>query len=445
MSRQRVIIIGGGFGGLTCAQKLRRAPVDVIVLDRTNHHLFQPLLYQVASAALSPGDISAPIREILRNQKNATVLMAEVEGIDLQNQQVRLDSGELLGYDWLVVAVGARHSYFGHGEWERHAPGLKSLGDALEIRRRMLRAWEAAERSAIATHGTQARADARSAPTLVVIGGGPTGVEMAGAIAEIAQRTLRRNFRRIDPARSRVILLEGAERLLTAYPSDLGESAQRQLESLGVEVRLSALVTEVTADRVHYRDGQGSHVVDTRCAIWAAGNQAPAILRALESPLDRQGRVEVEPDLTVPNHPEVFVIGDAAHAADAQGNPLPGTAPVAMQQGRYVAHTLRQASAAPSKAEDRAQRAPFRYRDKGSMATIGRARAVAWVGSLHVSGLVAWLMWCLLHVFFLVGFRNRIAVMAEWIYLYFTGRRSARILYRPASPAPSETDRGDQR
>jgi NADH dehydrogenase len=420
-NRRRVVVIGGGFAGLHAVKALRRAPVDVVLIDRTNHHLFQPLLYQVAAAGLSPGDIARPLRAIFRRQANVTVLMAEVVAFHPERRAVELHRGERVSYDWLVVAVGARHSYFGRPEWEAQAPGLKTLDDALAIREKILLSFERAERAA-----------ARGEPvdpgdlTFVVVGAGPTGVEMAGAIVEIARDTLRRNFRLIEPASTRVFLVEGEDAVLPPFPQELRESARRQLEGLGVQVRVGTRVVAIDQDGVSLRgrdaeDDAEDERIGTRNVVWAAGNTVSGLLGDLGGDRDRAGRIEVERDLSLPGRREVFVAGDAALFATDAG-PLPGLAPVAMQQGKHAALCVL--------ADLRSRPRPeFRYRDRGTMATIGKARAVAWIHGLRFGGFAAWLAWSLVHVAFLIGFRNRASVMLEWIYLYLTGQRGARLLY----------------
>jgi NADH:ubiquinone reductase (H+-translocating) len=403
----RVLILGCGFGGLWAAQGLRKARVEVTVLDRTNHHLFSPLLYQVASAGLSAPAIAAPIRHILAGQRNATVLMAEAKGIDKEARSVLLDDGSRLSYDYLVVATGAAHSYFGRDEWAPFAPGLKTLEDALEIRRRMLLAFEMAERETDA---------ARRAAwlTFVVIGGGPTGVELAGQIAEIARHTLKGEFRRIDPHSARVVLVEGGSRILNAYPPDLSTKAQLQLERLGVTTWVGRMVTGVDAEGVSL----GTERITAKTLIWAAGVAASPLARSLDVPLDRAGRVKVEPDLSLTGHPEVFVIGDLAAIEG-----VPGIAPAAKQMGRQAAKNIRLRI-------EKKQTAAFRYRDYGQLATIGRNSAVAVIGKAKLSGYLAWLMWLLAHIYFLINFRNRIAVMLDWAWSYWTYDRYARIVLR---------------
>lgn len=420
-----VVIVGGGFGGLYAARTLGPAPVRVTLVDRRNHHLFQPMLYQVATAALSPANIAAPIRRILRRQRNTSVLLAEVASIDTARRVVTLTDGQL-GYDWLILAAGATHSYFGRDDWSTNAPGLKTVDDALEIRRRFLTAFELAERE---TDPERRRAEL----TFVVVGGGPTGVELAGAMAEIAHRAIPRDFRSVDTATARIILVEAGPRVLTAFPPDLSARAKRDLEQLGVEVRLNACVTGIEARGVAI----GTERIDAANIIWAAGVQASSIGAMLGVPLDRAGRVIVNPDLTIPDHPEVFVVGDLAHAADpTTGNPAPGVCPAAIQMGRYSARII----AEEVRGGDPRPRDPFRYVDKGILATIGRNKGVASLGGLGFSGVIAWLMWALVHVMFLIGFRNRIMVMIEWAWLYFFFDRGARLITgeeRPHSVGPA--------
>ena len=407
----QVIIIGAGFGGLEAAKKLACKDVRLTVIDRTNYHLFQPLLYQVATAALSPADIAAPIRGILSKCKNVEVVLAEVESVDVETRKVKTKD-QVFGYDYLILATGARHSYFGHDEWEKLAPGLKSLEDAVELRRRILLAFEFAER-------TTDEAARKAAMTFVVIGGGPTGVEMAGAIAEISRYTLAKDFRSIDPSEARVILIEGTPRLLAAYPPDLSERARKQLIELGVDVRTGARVTDITESGVKL-DGE---FIPCRVKIWAAGNNASFVGKTLIASVDRVGRVIVNDDLTIPGHPEVQVIGDLANFSHQTGEPLPGVSPVAMQQGRQAARNiLRMIRGGKPQ--------PFRYFDKGSMATIGRNKAVADLKFFHLSGLFAWLAWLFVHIIFLVGFRNRLLVLIQWAWAYLTFDKGARLITR---------------
>ena len=408
----RVVIVGAGFGGLEAAKHLGNEPVWVSVIDRTNHHLFQPLLYQVATAALSPADIAAPVRGVLGRYENIEVILAEVEAVEIETRRVRTREREF-EYEYLVLATGARHSYFGHDEWEKIAPGLKSLEDAVEIRRRILLAFEFAEK----TDDAEARA---AAMNFVVIGGGPTGVEMAGAIAEIARETLAKDFRHIDPSTARVILVEGDKRVLSAYPEDLSLSALRQLQELGVEVITGSHATNLTENGLEV----AGKIIPCRVKIWAAGNVASFVGKTLGVPVDRAGRVIVQDDLTIPGHPEVQVIGDLANfTATKDGKPLPGISPVAIQQGRHAAKNILHMITGA-----RPQR--FYYWDKGSMATIGRNRAVADLNFIHFSGLLAWLAWLFVHVLYLVGFRNRIAVLFQWAWAYVTFNKGARLITR---------------
>jgi NADH dehydrogenase len=404
-----VVVIGGGFAGLAAARALARAPVDVTLVDRKNHHVFQPLLYQVAAAGLSPAEIASPIRRILRRQANVRVLLGDVVAIDAKGKRVRLaDSGEL-GYDFLILAAGATHSYFGHDAWEPHAPGLKTIEDALEIRRRALLAFEQAERS----EDAELR---RQWLTFAVIGGGPTGVEMAGAFAEIARHSLVRDFRRIDPRAARVVLIEAGPRLLQSYPEDLSRKAQAQLEALGVQVWVGSAVTGLDEASVEV----GGDRLAARTIVWAAGVQGSPLARSLGVWLDRSGRVRVEADLRVPGHPSVFVIGDLA-AFEQDGRAVPGVAPAAIQMGAHAGTNV-------ARAVRGEPLVPFRYKDKGSLATVGRRRAVALIGRLRLSGPVAWLAWLLIHIFFLIGFRNRLVVLFNWAWAYVTYDRSARLI-----------------
>ena len=405
----RVVILGGGFGGLYAARALGRAPLDVTVVDRTNHHVFQPLLYQVATAGLSPSQIAYPIRGVLRGQKNTRVLLAEATAVDVASRTVRLADGEL-PYDYLIVATGARHSYFGHGEWEPLAPGLKTLADALDIRGRILLAFERAEREP----DPERR---RALLTFVVVGGGPTGVELAGAIGEIACKVMARDFRTFDSRDAQTILVEAGPRILPAFPESLAAKAVRSLERLCVEVRTGEAVTRMEDGAVWI----GGERIASGTVLWAAGVAPSPLARTLGVPLDRAGRVVVNADLTVPGHPEVFVIGDLAACTDAAGRPLPGLAPVAIQQGEYAARAIVRAARGETSA-------PFRYRDKGTMATIGRNAAVVDLGTLRISGYPAWLMWCFIHILWLIGFRNRFLVMIEWAWAYVRFERSARLI-----------------
>jgi NADH:ubiquinone reductase (H+-translocating) len=414
VSRPRIVIVGGGFGGLTAARALRSAPVDVTLVDRRNHYLFQPLLYQVATGVLSPADIAMPLRVLLRAQRNATVLLGDVGAIDLHSRVVSADAGRLrLPFDYLIVATGSRHSYFNHPEWESIAPGLKTLDDAREIRRRFLLALEQAERST-----DPAERDALL--TFVIVGGGPTGVELAGVLPTLARRGFRRDFRRLDLNRVRVLLVEGGPRLLAAFPEALSVRALRDLQDLGVECRTGAIVTQVTADAVHI----GEERIATRTVLWAAGNTASALVRAMGVATDRAGRAVVLPDLSIPDHPHVFVVGDAAAVPE-----VPGLAAAANQMGEHAARMIVRALNGES-------RASFRYRDKGSMAVIGRGRAVADFGRVQFTGPFAFLTWLFVHLLYLAGFRNRLAVMLEWGYSYFTYGPSARLITEEDAKGP---------
>jgi NADH dehydrogenase len=405
-----VVILGAGFGGLNAAQGLRNAAVDVTVVDRRNYHLFQPLLYQVATAALSPAQIATPIRRILTRQKNATVLMEKVEGVDPQARIVVTESRRI-PYDWLVIATGARHAYFGHDEWAETAPGLKTIGDATEIRARILAAFEKAEVS----EDPELR---RKLLTFVIVGGGPTGVELAGAIVELARKAISRDFRHIDSSTARVILVEAGPRLLTAFPESLSQSAKSQLERLGVEVRLGHAVTQCDWHGVVLADGTA---IGSGCVLWAAGVMASRAAKWLSAEADRAGRVIVNGDLSVPGHPEILVIGDTAVVKGEDGRPVPGVAPAAKQMGRYAARLIKtRIAGAPVK--------PFRYIDYGNLATIGRKAGVADLGWIRLSGLLAWLLWSFAHLWFLVGFRNRIVVFLDWAWAYATFDRSARLI-----------------
>ena len=407
--RPRVVIIGGGFGGLYAARALKRDAVDVLVLDRTNHHLFQPLLYQVATATLAPTDITAPIRWLLRKQSNASVLMEEVVHIDLERRVVATSAGREHPYDYLIVASGSRHAYFNHPEWEALAPGLKSVDDAIELRRRILSAYERAE----ATDDPEERA---ASLTFIVVGGGPTGTELAGMLPTIARHALNRDFRRIDPTSTRVILVEGGPRILSTYPEPLSEHARRDLTNLGVDVRTNTIVSEIGPHHVV----AGGDRIHAHTILWAAGNAASPLGKQLTDKLDRAGRVSVEPDLSLPGHREVFVIGDLA-ATTTKGKPVPGVAPAAMQMGTLAAKNIRRDL-------EQRERVPFAYRNKGDLATIGRYRAIADFGRLQVTGSLAWWFWLFLHIMYLAGFRNRISVLVEWAYSYFTYERGARLI-----------------
>ena len=412
MSKQKVVIVGGGFGGLNAAKALKKADVDLLVIDKTNHHLFQPLLYEVATAALSPGEIATPIREILRKQENTTVIMGEVVSVDKEKNQLTLGNGELIPFDYLVLSTGARHSYFGNDKWEPLAPGLKTIADALNIRERVLISFEKAER----LHNFS---QAPKYLTFVIIGGGPTGVEMAGAIAEIAYKTMFKNFRRIKPEKSRIFLIEALPHILPTYPVALSVRAQRDLEEFGVRVMTNTKVTNITEEGVQI----GDDFIESVNVIWAAGNQASPLLKTLNVPLDRQGRVIVGPDLSIPGNSNIFIIGDASHLDGPDGKPLPGVAPTAIQEGRYVAKIIRNET--PME-----KRRPFKYLDKGSMATIGKSRAVVYIKKFQLAGFLAWIAWCFIHIAYLVGFRNRFSVLVEWFYCFITGQRGVRLINR---------------
>src|SRR5438132_3865306 len=408
MSGQRptphIVILGGGFGGLYAAKALKRAEARVTIVDRRNFHLFQPLLYQVATAALNPSDIAYPIRSVVARQENTNVILGEATAIDVDRKIVKLTDSEV-AYDYLIVATGATHSYFSHPEWARTAPGLKTIEDALEIRRRVLLAFEAAER--------ETDRDAQLAwLTFVIVGGGPTGVELAGALSEIARQTMLRDFRRINPSSARVILIEGKDRVLPTYPPDLSQKAEAQLRALGVEVMTNAMVTSLDEHSVKV----GEMTIATRTVLWAAGVQASPLARTLGAPLDRAGRVIVNPELTVPGHPEVLVIGDLAAVEK-----VPGVAPAAIQEGKHAVNNILLAIAGKPMR-------PFHYWDKGSLATIGRAAAVADFGRFHISGFAAWFSWLAIHIFFLIGFRNRVLVILQWAWAYLTYQRGARLI-----------------
>lgn len=411
-----VVIVGGGFGGLQAARSLDDPRVRVTLIDRRNHHLFQPLLYQVATAGLNPSDIAEPIRAVLRDQANVTVLLGEVSGVDLTGKRLSLADGESIPYDFLVLATGATHSYFGKDEWAVHAPGLKSIEDALEIRRRIFLAYEAAEREPDEEHR-------RAFMTFVVVGAGPTGVEMAGALAEIARHAMAKDFRHIDPRRARVVLLEGVDRVLPTYPPSLSARAARQLQRLGVEMRTSTRVTGVDETGVQL----GSERLLARTVVWAAGVQASPVAKLLGVPLDRAGRVRVGADLLVPGRDDAFVVGDLA-ALEQDGQPVPGVSAAALQEGEYVGRRILRTLSG-------GRVAPFRYDHRGSFATIGRGAAVGEIRNrLQLSGLAAWLAWLIIHLYFLIGFRHRVAVLLQWAYSYVTYRRGARLITGNSAP-----------
>ncbi len=407
--KKKVVIIGGGFGGLTAAKALKNADVDITLIDKTNHHLFQPLLYQVASAALSPADIAAPIRAILRKHENVRVIMGEVTNIDTQKRKVFLHDDEF-DYDYLIVAIGSHHSYFGQDEWEEFAPGLKTMSDALALREKMLLSFEKAERS-------NNPEEIEKHLTFVIVGGGPTGVELAGAIAEIAKHTMMKDFRKIDPSKTKIILVEASNKILGIYDEPLNEKGKLLLEELGVQIKLNSKVTGINFLGVELEN----EFIETQNVIWAAGNTIAPLIKTLRTEYDHAGRVIVEKDCSVKEHPEIFVVGDAALCYDKNGKQLPGVCPVAIQQGNFIAKII--AEQIPKE-----KRSPFKYFDKGNLATIGRARAVMQVGNIKASGLVAWLAWVFIHILYLIGFRNRYKVLAEWIWLYITNRNGIRLI-----------------
>lgn len=419
-SPHHVVVVGAGFGGLEAVHRLAGAPVRITIIDRRNHHLFQPLLYQVATASLATSEIAWPIRHLLRRRREITTLLASATGVDTQARAVRLDDGSTVAYDTLVLATGARHAYFGHDDWEPFAPGLKTLEDATTIRRRILVAFEKAERET-----DPARRAALL--TFVIIGAGPTGVELAGTIAELARVTLPEDFRNIDTRQTRVVLIEGGPRVLAAFSEDLSDYALRALEKLGVEVEHGSPVTECSADGVVY----GGKRLAAATIIWAAGVQASPAAEWLAAAADRAGRVKVEPDLTVPGHPEIFVIGDTATIDAPDGKPVPGIAPAAKQQGRHVADTIR------ARLAGRVQDAPFRYRHQGSLATIGKRLAVIDFGRVKLRGALAWWIWGLAHIYFLIGVRNRLSVALSWLWIHTRDQRSSRLITQgSASAAP---------
>jgi NADH dehydrogenase len=420
--RPQLVVVGGGFAGLWCTRALADAALDITLVDRANHHLFQPLLYQVATAGLSAGDIAAPLRHILARQRNATVRLGEVTGIDLDARRVALADGATLGYDFLLVASGATHAYFGHDEWAVHAPGLKTLDDALELRRRILLAFERAENAA-------SEAEREAWLTFAVVGGGPTGVELSGTLAEIARHTLKNEFRRIDPARARVQLLEAGPRVLASFPQSLSDKAAAQLRGLGVELLVGQPVQAIDGEGYT----RGDQRVHARTVLWAAGVAASPLGRLLGAPLDRAGRVQVEPDLSLPGHPEAFVAGDLAAVLQANGTPVPGVAPAAKQMGAHVARNLR------ARLGGTPAGLPFAYQDYGNLATIGRMAAVVDLRGWKFSGLLAWWFWLAAHVFFLIGFRNRLTVLMNWAWAYWTYQRHARIVFGGAAPSPPAT------
>ncbi len=428
-SRPTIVVIGAGFGGLSAVRALRRADAEIVVIDRKNHHTFQPLLYQVASAGLSPADIAAPIRRILRRQPNCRVVLGEVSSIDLAVRTVSTAEAEF-AYDHLILATGATHSYFGRDDWAAHAPGLKTVEDAVDIRRRVLTAFEFAENAA----DDEAR---RAALTFAIIGAGPTGVEMAGALAEIALTVIRSDYRHIDTASARIILIEAADRVLPAMNADCSRHALTQLQSLGVACWLGRTVTDVDAQGLTLGEGDNTERLRARTVIWAAGVKASplgaVIARQARIETDRRGRVPVRPDLTIEGHPEVFVIGDLSSAASTDGDPVPGVAPAAMQMGRHAGRTIARGLADPNSV---VTHTPFRYKDKGLIATIGRHRATGTLFGRDLHGFLAWVLWAWVHLFFLIGFRNRLLVMVQWTWNYLTHQRGARLITDPVQAAP---------
>lgn len=410
MPREHVVIIGGGFGGINAAKKLKKANVDITLIDKNNHHLFQPLLYQVATAALSPGDIAVPIRAILGNKKGMKILLGKVTNVNKQENFIELENSRKIDFDYLVLAPGAQYNYFGNEEWENYAPGLKSVGDALQVRERILLSLEEAE---------QLKDPKLREPylTYVIIGGGPTGVEMAGAIAEIAKRNMMRDYNTFSKNETRIFLVEAGPKILNGYPDSLSERARETLEDMGVRVLLNTPVTDIGQNEVTFSKG----TIETPNIIWAAGVAASPLLSSLNTKQDKTGRVFVEDDLSIPDHNNIFVIGDAAHKKDDDGNPLPALAPVAIQQGKFIGKLI-------SNEIKEKKREPFHYIDKGTMATIGRAKAVADIRGFKFSGFFAWILWSVVHIFFLIGFRNRFRVFVEWMWHYFTFKRGVRLI-----------------
>jgi NADH dehydrogenase len=419
-SPEKVVIIGGGFGGISVAKQLKKTGLDVTIVDKRNHHLFQPLLYQVATAALSPGDVAVPIRSIFSSSNNIKTVLGEVEEIDKNEQVLRFKDRSPLSFDYLVVATGSQYNYFGNDDWEDHAPGLKSVDDAIAIRERILYSLEIADQ-------LDSEEEKKPYLTYAVIGAGPTGVEMAGAIAEIAKRNMMRDYKNIDPDQTNVYLIEAGPKVLLGYPDTLSEKAQKDLEGMGVTVLLNEPVTDVTSNSVT----AGDTVINTPNIIWAAGVTSSPVLQSLGAKEDKMGRAHVENDLSIEGYPNIFVIGDAAHFEDSSGDPLPALAPVALQQGKYVGKKIK------NDIEGKSTK-PFSYTDKGSMATIGRAKAVADIKGFKFSGVAAWLLWSLIHIFFLIGFRNRFRVFAEWVWHYITFKRGVRIITDKFSRKESE-------
>jgi len=409
MKLNHVVIIGGGFGGLTAAKHLKKNNLTITLIDRTNHHLFQPLLYQVATAALSPGDIAVPIRSVLKGRNNIEIIMLEALSINKKESFIQLNDRKI-PFDFLIAAPGSSHSYFGKNEWEKYAPGLKTLSDALSIREQILVSFEKAER-------IEDPKEREKYLTFVVVGGGPTGVEMAGAIAEISKQNMLKDFRNINPKTAKIILIEGLSRVLTSFSERLSSAAKKDLKKLGVKVLTNTMVTNISGNGVSLKN----EFIETKNIIWAAGNKASELMKSLDAEMDKAGRVMVQKDLTVKDYPNIFVIGDAAHVENDKGELLPGIAPVAIQQAKYVSKII-------NKKIEHSQRKPFFYFDKGIMATIGKAKAVAKIRKLEFTGFFAWLLWSFIHIFFLITFRNRFRVMAEWIWYYFTSRRGVRLI-----------------
>jgi len=412
-TKKKIVVIGAGFGGLNAARPLAKECYELTLIDKTNHHLFQPLLYQVATAALSPGDIGIPIREIFRHHKNTYIIMANVVSINKKERRVLLENGDEIPYDYLVVATGARHSYFGKDAWEKYAPGLKTLNDALHIREQMLISFEKAERC-------EKKSEAQKYLNFAIIGGGPTGVEMAGAISEIAYKTMKRDFHRIDPKNANIYLIEGHPEVLAPYPKSLRDRAMKDLKKMGVTLLTNQRVTKVTKEGVYL----GKRFIESRNVIWAAGNAASPLLKTLDTPLNKAGQAIVEPDLTIPSHPEIFVIGDCSSVMQANGSPVPAVSPGAIQMGKYVAKIIKKNI--PPK-----ERKPFKYFDKGMMATIGKFKAVAASGPFRLKGLLAWFAWAFVHIFYLIGFRAKIVVLAEWLFYLMKSQRNIRLINHP--------------
>ncbi|MBN9286763.1 MAG: FAD-dependent oxidoreductase [Gammaproteobacteria bacterium 39-13] len=423
VQQNRIVIVGSGFGGLNVVKSLKKAAnCKITLIDKTNYHLFQPLLYQVATAALSPSDIAMPIREIFRNLPNVETLMGTVMAINKHDKTILLESGEVVPFDNLIIATGARHSYFGKNHWEVFSPGLKTLQDAVNIRERILASFELAERS----HDKEGM---DKYLRFIIIGGGPTGIEMAGAIAEIAHQSLNKNYRRVDPRKAQIYLLEGGTQLLAGYPASMAMRAKQDLEKMGVTVKLNSLATEITEEGVYL----GNEFLVAHNIIWAAGNEASPLLKTLNVPLDKQGRVIVETDLSVPHYPDIFVIGDAACFMDQNGRALPAVAPVAVQQGVYVGKMI-------GKQVKKETRKPFRYVDRGMMATIGKYKALVMSGPFKCTGFLAWMAWCFIHIYFLIGYRTKFFVFAQWVFYFFWGHRNVRLIFKPLHIKPDDEE-----